>query len=211
MKKRFLWAVLLALVLAWHAPARAAVNIDIGISLPPFMVFPAPPQLVVIPETHVYAVPDVDVDIFFYGGWWYRPWEGRWYRSRSYDSGWLYYRGVPDFYGRVPPGWRHDYRERRWQGHRWDHRPIPHHDVQRNWRSWEKNRHWERQDHWGVRDLKPQARSHRPAPSVHQPSRPRPQSGEVRQDPRPHRDTPQPPKSRQGNSRRGEGERQDRR
>ncbi|MGA2527359.1 MAG: hypothetical protein ABSF79_12220, partial [Smithellaceae bacterium] len=63
----------------------------VSIALPPPIVFAAPPELVVIPETNVYAVPDVDVDIFFYSGWWWRPWEGRWYRSRNYNSGWGYY------------------------------------------------------------------------------------------------------------------------
>jgi hypothetical protein len=211
MKKRFLWAVLLALVAAWPAsPAKAGVSVDIGISLPPFMVFPAPPHLVVIPETNVYAVPDVDVDIFFYGGWWWRPWEGRWYRSRSYDSGWIYYRNVPDFYRRVPQGWRHDYREHRWQGHRWDYRPVPHGEVERNWRSWEKNRHWERQNHWGVQGLKPQAPPRRPAPQVRPPSQPRPPAGEFRPRPESRREASQPPGARQGKPERGQrGERGD--
>ena len=34
---------------------------------------------------------------------------------------------------------RNDYREHRWKGHQWDHQPIPHSQVQRNWRNWEKN------------------------------------------------------------------------
>ena len=50
--------------------------------------------MVVIPGTNVYAVPDVDADMFFYSGWWWRLWEGQWYRSRNYNSGWGYYRAV---------------------------------------------------------------------------------------------------------------------
>ena len=64
-----------------HIPTMAmGSRVDVGVSipLPPAIVFGAPPQLVVIPETYVYVDPDVDVDIFFYGGWWWRPWEGRW-------------------------------------------------------------------------------------------------------------------------------------
>ena len=43
----------------------------------------------------VYVVPDVEVDLFFWNGWWWRPWEGRWCRSRYYDRDWGYYDRVP--------------------------------------------------------------------------------------------------------------------
>jgi hypothetical protein len=69
--------------------------------LPPAIVFHGPIEVVVIPDTYiydVYAVPDIEVDIFFSRGWWWRPWEGRWYRSRYHDRGWVYYRYIPDFY-----------------------------------------------------------------------------------------------------------------
>ena len=116
MKKLLLGTILLALVLVFPIPTMARVDVGISISLPPLIVFGAPPEVVVIPETNVYAVPDLDVDIFFYNGWWWRPWEGRWYRSRNYSSGWGYYRSVPSFYRGIPSGWRNDYRERRWRG-----------------------------------------------------------------------------------------------
>jgi len=149
-------------VLLSHVPTMAAdvnVNIGVNIPLPPAIVFSAPPQLVVIPETYVYADPDVDVDIFFYGGWWWRPWEGRWYRSRNYDSGWGHYKHAPPFYSHVPSHWRDDYRGHKWKGHKWDHKRIPHDQVQRNWNKWEKDKHWEKQNTWGVRDFKPQQNS----------------------------------------------------
>ncbi len=113
--KRLIWgAMLLGLVIVVPVPTQAGV--DIAVSLPPPIVFAAPPEVVVIPETYVYAVPGIEEDIFFYNGWWWRPWQGRWYRSRNYSSGWGYYRSVPSFYRRIPPGWRSDYREHRWGG-----------------------------------------------------------------------------------------------
>ncbi|MBN1473470.1 MAG: hypothetical protein JW914_02540 [Syntrophaceae bacterium] len=158
MKKLFFGAVLLALVIACPiSPVIAAGGrMDVGVSvpLPPPIVFVAPPAMVVIPETYVYIVPDVDVDIFFYGGWWWRPWGGRWYRSQRYDSGWGHYQGTPSFYGHVPSGWRNDYRQGRWKGHQWDRRRVPHQEVQKNWQGWERDRHWEKQNHWGVKGLK---------------------------------------------------------
>jgi len=72
--------------------------------------------MVVLPETDVYVVPDVAQDIFFYNGFWWRPWEGRWYRSQYYNSGWGYYQGVPSFYGGIPSGWRNEYRNHSWKG-----------------------------------------------------------------------------------------------
>jgi len=137
--KRFLLGALaLVLVLASPLPTTARTDRDIHVSLPPAIVYAEPPQLIVLPETYVYVVPDLEMDVFFYGGWWWRPWEGRWYRSRSYDTGWSDYNGVPTFYREIPSTWRNDYREHRWRGHRWDIQPIPHQQVQQNWSSWEK-------------------------------------------------------------------------
>jgi len=168
MKKLFFGTMLLALVLIFPISTMAEVHIGISIPLPPPIVFAAPPQVVVIPETYVYADPDLDVDIFFYGGWWWRPWEGRWYRSRDYNSGWGYYDHAPGFHRRIPSGWRNDYRERRWKGHQWNHQRIPHQQVQQNWRGWKKDRHWEKQNTWGVQGLKPGAHSQKQHQKQHQ-------------------------------------------
>ena len=97
MKKLFLGTLFLALVIVVPVPTMAGVDVNVNIALPPPIVFSAPPELIVLPETYVYVVPDVAADIFFYNGWWWRPWEGRWYRSRNYNSGWAYYQRVPIF------------------------------------------------------------------------------------------------------------------
>jgi hypothetical protein len=89
--------------------AMGHVDVGVRIPLPPPLLFPVPPWLVVIPETNVYAVPDIHEDIFFYGGWWWRPWQNRWYRSRYHDRDWAYYKGTPSFHGKVPSTWRSDY------------------------------------------------------------------------------------------------------
>ena len=66
-------------------PAETYVTPDAD--LPPPVSFVVPPNVVVLPGFDVYVVPDLDVDIFFQGGWWWRPWGGRWYRSRYHDRG----------------------------------------------------------------------------------------------------------------------------
>jgi hypothetical protein len=162
MKKIFFGTLFLALVIVVPIPTMAMggrVDVGVSIPLPPLIEFSAPPEMVVIPETYVYAVPDLDVDIFFYDGWWWRPWEGRWYRSRNYSSGWSYYKNTPSFYSGIPSGWRNDYREHRWSGHQWDYQRIPHQQVQKNWNNWKKSRYWEKQNTWGVKDLKSRTRS----------------------------------------------------
>jgi hypothetical protein len=159
MKKLLYGTILLALLFVFPMAAMAQVSVRVSIPLPPLIMFPAPPVLVVIPETYVYVVPDVQEEIFFYNGWWWRPWNGRWYRARNYDRGWVYYKRVPSFYGRIPSGWRNDYREHRWQGHQWNYQRIPHQQLHNNWRGWQKNKHWEKQQTWGVQGLRPQPQS----------------------------------------------------
>lgn len=175
MRKILLGTILLALTFAVPMTTRAEVFVDINIGLPPVIEFAEPPELIVLPGTYVYVAPDVDEDIFFYGGWWWRPWEGHWYRSRHYGSGWVSYRSVPSFYRGIHSGWRDDYRAHQWQGHRWDYQRIPHRELNRNWKGWEKNRHWEQKQRWGVEGYRPQPRNRTTPRAVVQPERSRQQ------------------------------------
>jgi len=107
---------------------------------PPAFVFDVEPELVVVPGTYVYRVPDIEADILFYQGYWYRPYEGRWYRSRAYNGPWGHIGRAPGALLRLPSGyrdWRYEDRHRMHYG-----------DLHRNWRSWERNKHWDRDDRW---------------------------------------------------------------
>lgn len=148
--------LLVAALVPLSARAQIGVSVGVNVALPPPIVFSGPPEVVVLPESNVYVVPDVEADIFFSQGWWWRPWQGRWYRSRYYDRGWGYYRAAPPpFYRRVPPGWRNDYREHRWKGREWHHARVPHGEMERNWRGWEKDKHWKKHKGWGVQGMEP--------------------------------------------------------
>ena len=211
MKKALFRTMLLAFLFLFPVPSMAGVDVGVSISLPPLVVFSAPPAMVVIPETYVYVVPDADVEIFFYDGWWWRPWEGRWYRSRHYDSGWGYYQRVPSFYSRIPRSWRNDYREHRWGGRPWNYQPIPHQQVERNWSTWKKNNHWEKQQTWGVQGLKPRRnRNRRLERSSRYPGKDRNPRGRRTRESRPRsqeaakpRESRPQPKKRPGRSNRG--------
>jgi len=128
----------LLLVLAGSAAqSEARVSVNIGINLPAIR-FEAPPDVVVIPGTYVYMVPDIDVDVLFFQGYWWRPYEGHWYRSRNYKGSWRYVepRRIPSGLRELPPDYRHRLSP--------EYERVAQRDVQRNWKKWEKERHWDR-------------------------------------------------------------------
>ncbi len=161
MKKLPWGTILLALVIIVPIPTMAGVHIGVGISLPS-IVFAAPPAVVMMPDTDdVYVVPDIDENMFFWNGWWWRPYGGGWYRSHYYDRGWGYYNDVPSFYFDVDPRWRGYYRNHNWDGHRWNYDRISYGRLQQNWSSWHNNRYWEKQGTWGVQNYQPRPQQQR--------------------------------------------------
>src|SRR4030043_1437187 len=226
MKKLLLGTWLLALVIVVPIATMARVDVNVSIGLPSPIVFAAPPDVIVIPDTRaVYVVPDIDVDLFFWNGWWWRLWEGRWYRSHYYNRGWGYYSNVPSFYFDVDPGWRGHYRDRNWYGHRWNYERIPHQRLQQNWKSWHTDRHWERQRTWGVQSYQPRHQQQRQElrhqrqqqyhqrPEVqqhHQQRQPQVRKPQGQQQRQPQVQQPKQHSQPQGKPERGEEEKQDR-
>jgi hypothetical protein len=120
-----------------RAIAEVNINVRVNVPLPPRFVIPAPPPIFVVPHTYVYFVPDIEVDIVFYHGYWYRPYQGRWYRSNSYNGPWAYIAPskvpsvlvqLPPDFRRVPPG----------------HQRISHGQLKQNWGKWENEKHWDK-------------------------------------------------------------------
>jgi hypothetical protein len=67
-------AVSFSLLTGFTTQSDAGVNVNVGIFAPPLAYeVPAPPPMVVIPGTYVYAVPDAGVNMLFYHGYWWRP------------------------------------------------------------------------------------------------------------------------------------------
>ena len=134
-------------------------------------MFVAPPQVVVLPGYDIYVAPDIVEEIYFVDGYWWRPWQGRWYRSASYDNGWGYYEGVPYFYTNVRQGWRDDYHNHRWEGQDWNYQRMSSQRVEQNWSSWKSNNYWQGQQNWGVPNMKGGKQRHNegaPQPDSHQ-------------------------------------------
>jgi hypothetical protein len=158
MKRLLFGTTLLALVCAFPIMTMAQVGVSVGVSipLPPLITFEAPPNVVVLPDTTgVYVAPSISVDLFFWNGFWWRPWEGRWYRSPYYDRGWAYYNSVPRFYFDVDPYWRGNYQNHNWHGHIWNYQQIPHSQLQQNWKSWQSSRYWDKKRTWDVQGYTP--------------------------------------------------------
>jgi hypothetical protein len=135
------WGVLLLLLSGVSTQSTAQVSVDVHIGPPPVYRIPAPPPVVVIPGTYVYAVPDIAVDILFYQGYWYRPHGGHWFRAGSYNGPWTYMEShwvprpiieLPPDYRRVPPGYRR----------------IPYGQFKRSWAGWQRDRYWDRDREW---------------------------------------------------------------
>lgn len=143
--RKFVYPVLAGVLLATVAligKGGADVRVNVGIfAPPPPYVVQAPPTVYVIPGTYVYYVPDLPVQILFHHGHWYRPFEGRWYRSRSYNGPWVYVAPphvphaiaqLPPHYHTIPPG----------------HQKIPYGQLKKNWSKWEKEKHWHKEKGW---------------------------------------------------------------
>ncbi|MEW6001103.1 MAG: hypothetical protein AB1638_00405 [Nitrospirota bacterium] len=130
-------AILLAVFMSYPNRSKAEVNINIGINVPPSFVVPAPPAVVLIPNTYVYFIPGIEVDIFFYHGYWYRPYEGRWYRSGYYNGPWVYIipARVPVVLLHLSPAFRHVPP---------GHDRIPYGQLKKNWRKWERVKYWDK-------------------------------------------------------------------
>jgi hypothetical protein len=90
--------------------SEAGVKEELSIRPPPPVALHGPHPVVVIPGTYVYMVPDIDVSILFYDGYWYRPCEGSWFRADSNNGPWVYIKpsGVPWALTELPPEYRRE-------------------------------------------------------------------------------------------------------
>lgn len=137
----FLSALVTGASMLYPSAKAAGVDVHVGIStVPPPVVFSTPPSVVVIPGTYAYFIPGIQDNIFFYDGYWYRPYRGYWYRAHRYDGPWVYMEPrrvpgpvlhIPPDFRRLRPGYRH----------------IPYGHLKRNWRRWERERYWDRHGH----------------------------------------------------------------
>jgi len=148
MKRVLFGTILLAGLIVFPVMSMGQVNVQVNIPipLPPPIPFIGPPNVVVLPGTDVYAVPDVKEGLFFRNGLWWRHHDGHWFRSKYHDRGWAYYRGNPSWHRGIPRDWRDRYRDHKWGGHSWNPPHINHSNLNNHWRGgqWRTDHGWRR-------------------------------------------------------------------
>ncbi len=105
----------------------AGIDFNINIGLPSTIMISTEPEIVLIPGTNTYIIPDIDVDIIFHNGSWYRPHKGYWYRANSYNGPWinLVRARIPVALLELPPDYRHILP---------GHARIPYGQLKKTWR-----------------------------------------------------------------------------
>src|SRR5215467_16136617 len=92
---------------------NVGVHIGVPVPPPPKIVLPAPPAVVVVPNTQVSYAPNVDFNLFVYGGRYYTFHDGSWFYATRHSGPWTFMPtervpkpvvGVPMKYYKVPPG-----------------------------------------------------------------------------------------------------------
>lgn len=119
-------------------------NTEIDIT-PPLLEITGRPVLFPIPGRYVYFVADIDMDIFFYQGRWYRPYKEHWFRATDYDGPWEIIRDAPAPLKDLPP----DYRNGAPRGFY----RVPYSEVRDNWEVWEKEKYWDRKKDEETEDI----------------------------------------------------------
>jgi hypothetical protein len=137
MKKSFLAIVFLILISLAGSSIKSEAGVDIVLSLPAIRFYTAP-ELVVIPDTYVYIIPGIGIDILFYEGYWWRQNNGHWYRSRTHNGRWSHvdHRRIPHGLRSLPHDNRHRLSPK--------YERVHYKEVQSNWKRWENEKHWDR-------------------------------------------------------------------
>ncbi|MFI4962890.1 MAG: hypothetical protein ACHP6H_03435, partial [Legionellales bacterium] len=119
----------------------------VGPSLPQGVA--AAPDVVVVPsgETYVYMVPNT-TGVYFYGGSWYRYYEGYWFRSPVYAGNWSMVAPtvVPRVVVNVPPEYPRYLPPTYYR--------IHYNDLHQHWQEWDRNHEWHNRD-WYKAEMKP--------------------------------------------------------
>ena len=140
--------VILGLLSAFGAITEAREGVQVNINLgPPPIVVAEPPEVVLVPGSQVYFVPQPEIDVFFYNGYWWSPRGDRWYRASAYNGPWVIVerRLIPAPVIRVPRNYRVRYeREHRIPYGQWK-KEFRHREKEER-REWKEERMEERRE-----------------------------------------------------------------
>lgn len=103
----------LSLTEAIAGEVNVGINIGVPVPPPPRIILPAPPRVVVVPNSPVSYAPSVEFNLFVYGGRYYTFQDGAWFYASSHRGPWTFVPvervprpviGVPVTYYKIPPG-----------------------------------------------------------------------------------------------------------
>lgn len=124
--KKIIASMVFAACVSAAAIAEADVNININLNGIPDVSISDNASVVLIPDTpDVYFVADSSEDIFFWNGMWWRSWQGKWFKSENSNGGWQPYNKAPEFYSKVNPHWKQNYKAGKWNGKPWKYKKVP--------------------------------------------------------------------------------------
>jgi hypothetical protein len=99
-------------VVALSAGIAAAGDVNVNIGWPPPLIIETP-RVVMVPETRVYAAPNLEFNVFMFGGKYYSLHNDRWFMTARVGAPWtpvvieripVEVRAVPVKYYKVKPG-----------------------------------------------------------------------------------------------------------
>lgn len=136
MKMKLALITILLFGYLWTTRLMAGLEVEINISLPSVQI-EEEPVMAIVPGTNIYFMYGYEQDYFFYGGYWWRFHDNRWYRARHYNGKWKYRKNkyVPAPFHNLSPGWRKMHTT---------HSGIKYQDMKKNWKKWDKEKHWEK-------------------------------------------------------------------
>ena len=104
--------IVLLFAVLFMGPMRSGYYQTSAIYGPPPIVASEPGEMVMIPQTDAYYVPDFSFDIFFSQGYWWSPRGGSWYRAGSYSGPWqsVGRENVPNSVTAIPKDYRNVYK-----------------------------------------------------------------------------------------------------
>ena len=99
-------------VVALYAGIAAAGDVNVNIGWPPPLIIEKP-RVVMVPETQVYRAPNLEFNVFMFGGKYYSLHNDRWFMTVRAGAPWtpvvveripVEVRAVPVKYYKIPPG-----------------------------------------------------------------------------------------------------------
>lgn len=136
MKTKITLIALLMLSSLWASNLMAEVDVNINVNLP-LVQMREEPVMAVVPGTYIYFAYGYEQDFFFFGGYWWRVYNNRWYRANHYNGPWKFRknRSVPAVFFKLSPEWRKM---------AITHSGFKYQEVRKNWKQWEKEKRWEK-------------------------------------------------------------------